>query len=98
MSGSPPDLPSLVGIGPRKSAAEITGIIRKGVGRMPAFAGLTDEAVAGLTQFLAAGEDRELISASTAGPTSPLLTYRAAVNSKFLDPDGYRPWSRPGAR
>jgi quinoprotein glucose dehydrogenase len=56
---------------------------------MPAFAGLTDEAVAALTQYLAAGEDRELVSASNAGPTSPLLKYRAAVNSKFLDPDGY---------
>lgn len=87
MKGSPPDLPSLVGIASRRSETEIRGVIRNGVGRMPAFKALTDEAVDGLIRYIGSGEDREIVQAVKA--TGPQLKYGAEVNSKFLDPDGY---------
>ena len=40
--GTPPQIPSLVGIGDRKSRAEILAVIQKGAGRMPAFSGSAD--------------------------------------------------------
>lgn len=87
MRGSPPDLPPLTGIASRRTETEIQNVIRKGIGRMPSFAGLTDEAVEALTRFISAGEDRELIATSKSN--APVLKFSAAVNAKFLDPDGY---------
>jgi quinoprotein glucose dehydrogenase len=87
MKGSPPDLPPLVGIASRRSETEIKNVIRKGIGRMPAFAGLTEEAVDALVRYISVGEDRELIATSKSN--APQLKYSAAVNAKFLDPDGY---------
>lgn len=87
MKGSPPELPSLVGIASRRSETEIKNVIVKGVGRMPSFAGLTDEAVDALVQYISAGEDRELITTSKSN--APALKFGTAVNAKFLDPDGY---------
>ncbi|HYO82231.1 MAG TPA: PQQ-binding-like beta-propeller repeat protein [Bryobacteraceae bacterium] len=87
MKGAPPDLPPLTGIASRRSQAEIRNVIRKGVGRMPAFTALTEEALDALVQFISVGENRELISPSKA--VGPQLKYGATVNAKFLDPDGY---------
>lgn len=87
MKGSPPELPSLIGIASRRSEGEIANVIRKGVGRMPAFAGLTDEAVDALVKYISVGEDRELIS--TSRTPGPKLKYGTEINAKFLDPDGY---------
>jgi quinoprotein glucose dehydrogenase len=87
MKGSPPDLPSLVGIASRRSEAEIRNVIEKGVGRMPPFSGLTGEAIDGLVRFIGAGEDRELTM--TVKATGPQLKFSTATNAKFLDPEGY---------
>lgn len=87
MSGSPPDLPSLVGIAARRSETEMRNVIRKGVGRMPSFAGLTDEAVDALIRYISVGENRELIQ--TSRTPGPRLKYTAAINAKFQDPEGY---------
>jgi quinoprotein glucose dehydrogenase len=87
MQGSPPDMPSLVGIGSRRPAQEISNVIRKGMGRMPPFSGLTDEAVDALVRYISSGEDRELIAPSkTVGPQ---LKYTTTVKTTFLDPDRY---------
>jgi quinoprotein glucose dehydrogenase len=87
MRGSPPETPPLSGIASRRSDTEIKNVIRKGVGRMPPFTGLSEEAVDALVRYIGAGENRELISASSG--LAPHLKYAAAVNAKFLDPDGY---------
>lgn len=87
MQGSPPDLPPLIGIASRRSEAEIRTVIQKGVGRMPSFAGLTDDAVDALVGYISAGENRELIA--TSKTPGPHLKYSAVVNAKFLDPNGY---------
>ncbi len=43
LAGSPPDFPSLQGIGTRMSQKEIAATIRQGRGRMPAFTSLSEE-------------------------------------------------------
>ena len=86
MAGAPPQIPSLVGIRARRSAAEITAIIRQGAGRMPASPNLEQREVSALVQYILSGEDKELTgSHSTAGPPH----YRFTGYHKFLDPDGY---------
>jgi quinoprotein glucose dehydrogenase len=52
MAGSPPAIPSLVGIMNRKSAAEITATIRSGKGRMPGFSNLSDDQISALLPYL----------------------------------------------
>jgi quinoprotein glucose dehydrogenase len=85
--GSPPDVPSLVGVTSRRSLTEIRNVIRKGRGRMPSFVSLNHDDVQALVRYISAGEDRELFSKSS--DTTPILKYRAQVNSKFLDSAGY---------
>ena len=84
--GTPPSLPSLIGIAERKSRADILAVIQKGSGRMPAFNSLQSSALNAIVQYLLTGEDV---------PTdAPVITptyekYRFTGYPKFLDPDGY---------
>jgi quinoprotein glucose dehydrogenase len=86
LRGTPPEFPSLVGIGRRRTEAELTTVIRKGAARMPGFPTLPDDAVKALVRYMARGEDRAL-SEVPAPPAE--LKYRFTGYHKFLDPDGY---------
>jgi quinoprotein glucose dehydrogenase len=86
MKGTPPQFPSLVGIGRRRTEGELTAVIRTGTARMPGFPTLSDEAVRALVRYMARGEDREL-SRVASSPSD--LKYRFTGYHKFLDPDGY---------
>jgi len=88
LSGTPPEFPSLVGIGGRLKEDEIAKIIREGRGRMPNFTSLGDDVVTAMAHFLATGEDVQL--AAPLGPQNfPPLKYSMDGYNKFLDPDGY---------
>lgn len=87
LRGAPPQMPSLVGVGSRRSAAELAQIIRKGGGRMPGFAALPNEAVDAVVEYLRTGESRKLDERTAPRPTD--LKYRFTGYKKFLDPDGY---------
>ena len=82
--GTPPEFPSLVDIGQRRSRAEIAAIIRQGAGRMPGFASLGAETIRSLVDFLLSGKEME---AAQADPN--FLKYRSDGYNMFLDPDGY---------
>jgi quinoprotein glucose dehydrogenase len=84
--GTPPQIPSLVGIGDRKPRAEILAVIQKGAGRMPAFSGLQRSAIDAIVEYLVTGEDTP-----TAAPViTPIYEkYRFTGYHKFLDPEGY---------
>jgi quinoprotein glucose dehydrogenase len=85
MIGTPPQIPSLVGIGQRRSADELNTIIRQGAGRMPGFPALPSAALGALVTFLRTGE-----SDRAGHDTSAIaMTYRFTGYRKFLDPDGY---------
>jgi quinoprotein glucose dehydrogenase len=88
MQGAPPQIASLVGIGGRKTKAEISTIVEKGAGRMPGFPYLSAAARAALVDYLSEGTDRP-VAAKPAGGTAPLVPYRFTGYRKFLDPDGY---------
>jgi quinoprotein glucose dehydrogenase len=90
--GTPPEFPSLVDIGQRRSRDEIAGIIRQGAGRMSGFAGsLDNSAINDLVAYLVTGKD----AAETATTNPNWLKYRNDGYNIFLDPDGYPAISPP---
>ncbi len=85
-TGSPPAMPSLVGVSNRLSSQQIAATIRSGRGRMPAFTNLDDGQIYMLVDFLMSGKSKELPSSE---PAPPEMKYRFTGYHKFLDPDGY---------
>jgi quinoprotein glucose dehydrogenase len=85
-------VPSLAGIGTRKTRDEIAQVIRQGTGRMPGFSGTLDNsAVNDLVNYLLTGKD----VAEQAGTNPNYLKYRSTGLQIFLDPDGYPPITPP---
>lgn len=93
--GSPPEIPSLVGIESRLNAAQIGGILQSGKGRMPAFPNLDPASGQGraLIRYLLAGEPK---NAGREKPDTRRSQYDTTGYDKFLDPEGYpanaAPW------
>ena len=85
-TGSPPAMPSLVGVGDRLRPEEIAATMKNGKGRMPGFPNLKEDQVYALIEFLMSGESKELTSSE---PAPPSMKYRFTGYKKFLDPDGY---------
>jgi quinoprotein glucose dehydrogenase len=86
MTGEPPQFPSLVNIGNKRSPQEISAVVRQGAGRMPGFPNLKPPEVAALVQYMLSGENKELEAGESAARTPK---YRFTGYHKFLDPDGY---------
>ena len=86
MTGSPPAMPSLVGIGNRMSWTQITAIVKSGKGRMPGFPNLSEDQLSALVEFVASGNAKEL---KRSEPEPPGMDYRFTGYHRFLDPDGY---------
>ena len=85
MTGSPPAIPSLVGVGHRLTSTEIFTVIRSGKGRMPGFPNLNQDQVSALIDYLTSGANKELKSSASL----KLMKYRFTGYNKFLDPEGY---------
>ncbi len=86
MAGSPPAIPSLVGIGERMTFGEVAQIIHDGKGRMPGFPNLTEEQAFSLRSYVMSGENKEVASSSSALPG---MKYHFTGYKKFLDGEGY---------
>jgi quinoprotein glucose dehydrogenase len=86
MTGSPPAIPSLTGVGGRLSPDQITTTIKSGKGRMPGFPNLSGEQLIALVDFLTNSERKEL---GSVGPELLGMKYRFSGYRRFLDPDGY---------
>src|SRR6185503_12100551 len=85
-------VPSLVGVGTRKTRDEIAQIVRQGTGRMPGFGGTLDNsAINDVVNYLITGKD----VATQAGTNPNYLKYRSTGLQIFLDPDGYPPITPP---
>ena len=99
-AGSPPEFPSLRGIGQRLTIDEVTRTIRAGSGRMPAFSRLGNPNIQSLAHFLMTGESKSL-SGEVAKTAGPELKYGIDGYNKFLDRDGYPavkpPWGTMNA-
>jgi quinoprotein glucose dehydrogenase len=97
MTGLPPAIPSLVGVGDRISAADVANTIRNGKGRMPGFANLEQDSDQwyGLLSYVRSGGKaggtkqngaKEVASTESAPPA---MRYHFTGYHKFLDPEGY---------
>lgn len=86
MAGSPPAMPSLIGVGQRLIPPQIASTIRNGKGRMPGFPNLTDDQAFALIHFLISGESKELDSSA---PPPAAMKFLFTGYHKFLDPEGY---------
>ena len=85
-AGSPPAIPSLLGIGDRLPAKQIAFTIKSGKGRMPGFPNLDDDQMFALVEYITSGENKEL---ETSTPPPVTMKYRFTGYKKFLDPQGY---------
>lgn len=85
LKGTPGQFPPLVGIGARRTPAQVEAVIRHGAARMPAFSELGDEAVGALTRFVLTGKDE---AAAQSGGANR-LPFRLHGYDRFLDPEGY---------
>jgi glucose dehydrogenase len=86
MTGSPPDMPSLVKLGSRLTFPQIVATIKNGKGRMPGFPNLTDDQLFAVIDFLMSGSNQELVGSA---PPPPAMKFRFTGYHKFLDLDGY---------
>ncbi len=86
MSGTPPQIPSLVDYKSRHTAADLTAVVKHGAGRMPAFPKLSAAELNAVVRFAMSGESKEMVSAA---PSPMDMKYRFAGYRKLLDPDGY---------
>jgi quinoprotein glucose dehydrogenase len=90
MAGSPPAIPSLLGLYQRLTTPQAFATVRNGKGRMPGFSNLDDEQIYGLLGYVMSGgkepENKEVVNA---GPLNPLVKYHFTGYHRFYDPDGY---------
>jgi quinoprotein glucose dehydrogenase len=97
MMGSPPAIPSLVGVGGRMSDADVAATIKNGKGRMPGFANLENDSDQwyGLLSYVMSGGKEAAVKENsskeitTSAPAPPAMKYHFTGYHKFLDPDGY---------
>jgi quinoprotein glucose dehydrogenase len=86
-------VPSLEGIGQRRSREEIAAIIREGTGRMPGFPDMGGRNINDLVDYLVTGRDKGADPAVKDDPN--WLKYRIDGETLFRDPDGYPPITPP---
>jgi glucose dehydrogenase len=96
LRGSAPEFPSLKNIRKKFSEAQISDFIRKGGGRMPAFAQIGKAPIQAIATYLATGKETMAKANWNEAEMGPWLKYRSDGYNKFLDPEGYpavkRPW------
>lgn len=103
-AGSPPAIPSLIGITGELSDDEIKAIIRQGRGRMPPFPDLSDDQIQLTINYLKTPPRRSANNTATAEPpigqsaagsigtqstSADMPAFRTVGSLWFLDPDGY---------
>jgi quinoprotein glucose dehydrogenase len=86
LAGAPPQLPSLLKMGPRWDLAAVSRITREGAGRMPGFPILSPAEVKAVSEYVLSGESKEI---QPDEPAAITLDYRFTGYHKFLDPEGY---------
>jgi quinoprotein glucose dehydrogenase len=86
--GTPPEFPSLVDVGEKRSESQMEEIINRGRGRMPGFFYLKSEAIRAIARFLKYGEDAKVSEVGELPAPMRLKYYHDGYN-RFLDPDGY---------
>jgi quinoprotein glucose dehydrogenase len=86
LKGSPPEFSSLVGIGARRSVDEVSGVVRRGKGRMPAFANLHPTSLRAIVHYVVSGTS---LRVDASRPTPYDVRYSLDGYIRFTDPDGF---------
>jgi quinoprotein glucose dehydrogenase len=86
LTGGPPEFPSLIGLKNKYSEGDVTTLLFRGSGRMPAFASLGTKAVRAIASYLLTGEDVKVESTASA---QLFMRFLNDGYNRFLDPDGY---------
>ena len=90
MAGSPPSIPSLVGVGDRLSWGDVAATVENGKGRMQGFPNLSDDQMFGLLSYVMSGGTEEKHGKELESPLPALaMKYHFTGYNKFLDPEGY---------
>lgn len=86
LKGNPPEFPSLVGIGERRTVDEISAIVRKGAGRMPGYADMHGVMRRAIVLYVLSGVNLKV----DAGKPTPFdVRYSLDGEVRFTDPDGF---------
>jgi quinoprotein glucose dehydrogenase len=88
LQGSPPSLPALTKLSSRFNEVEMKALIRAGLGRMPGFPKLSEEAVQAVARYVLTGEEVK-VAADKLGPATIEQKYAIEGYNRFFDPDGY---------
>jgi glucose dehydrogenase len=89
LAGSPPEFPSLKNIAKKYNERQLADLIRKGGGRMPAFAQIGKRPIQAIATYLATGKKTMAKVTWDEAVMGPWLKYMSDGYNKFLDPDGY---------
>jgi quinoprotein glucose dehydrogenase len=84
--GNPPEFPSLVGIGDRRSVDEVSAIVRQGGGRMPGYTDMHGAMRRAIVQYIVSGTSMRVDAGK---PTPYDVKYSLDGDIRFVDPDGY---------
>lgn len=84
--GNPPEFPSLVGIGDRRSVDEVSWIVREGAGRMPGYSDMHGATRRAIVQYVVSGIS---VRVDAARPTPYDVRYSLDGDIRFVDPDGF---------
>jgi quinoprotein glucose dehydrogenase len=94
-AGTPPDVPSLVGIGARLSDQEIEDTVHQGKGRMPPFTNIDHDQLDALIHYLRlpptrSGDAGQMVPTATSpAQSADEVRYKPMGSLWFQDPDGY---------
>lgn len=91
-AGSPPAIPSLIGIEGRLSDKEIADTIQHGKGRMPSFNNLGDEQIQAVVRYISKVPQQQQRSANTHAGVAAAddhMPYKTIGFRRFLDPEDY---------
>jgi quinoprotein glucose dehydrogenase len=86
LKGTPPEFPSLVGIGTRRNIEEIADKISQGGGRMPPFAEMHSAVRRAIVEYIASGKS---VMVRADQPTPFDLRYSLDGLGRLSDPDGF---------
>jgi quinoprotein glucose dehydrogenase len=86
LKGTPPEFPSLVGIGARRDVDEISAKVREGGGRMPAYGEMHSVIRRAIVRYILDGTSMTVRSDK---PSPFDLKYSLDGEARFNDPDGF---------
>ena len=86
LSGAPPNFPALDEL--TMTVGQLAMLVRTGVGRMPAFPHLSEQAAASVARFVLRGEaGKAVVESGSSGDLD--VPFAHDGYNRFLDPDGY---------